>query len=324
MSQTYNNNIKGKIYSYFINRRGMHEYKRGWLKGDCPFCGKADKFGVHISDRRANCFTCGDKISPLNVILRLEHLKEYRDVWVFLKAFEGVDYIEPSIIREVRKEHIELPEEYINIKLGDTRFGRMARDYIGITRKFDIDEVSYKGWGYCREGKYAGYIIIPIYLKGELIYFHTRKFFGNGPKYNNPTIEDTGIGKSGIIYNLDALSIYENVYLLEGILNAETIGDDAIATGGKSVSPKQKSMIIKSPVKSIVLLLDPDAIEESIDLGLDMVFYKNIKLVYWEGKKDVNDIGKEETLRRVNKFDWLRYTDLLKMKHGKKPITTYH
>lgn len=319
----YNQELKNRIYTYFINRLGMQEYRRGWLKGNCPFCGKDLKFGVNLSRNKANCFTCGDHGTPKEVIMEIEKLTSYEALKVFLKVYDGLEYFEKPIERKLQESIAELPEGYTNIRLGDTRLARMARQYM-ISRGFDIDDLSLKGFGYCREGKYQGYIIIPFFIKGRLVYFNARKFFGNGPKYNNPPIEDVGIGKSNVIYNIDALYMYETVYLAEGALNAETIGDMGIATGGKSVSFKQVSTIIKSPITGLVLLLDPDAIINSIDLGLSMVFHKKIKLVSWEGDQDVNDLGREETLRRANLCPWLGYNDLLKWKNEKRAISTYH
>ena len=39
----------------------MFVYRRGWLKGDCPECGKDKKYGVNIALNRTNCFSCGYK-----------------------------------------------------------------------------------------------------------------------------------------------------------------------------------------------------------------------------------------------------------------------
>lgn len=319
----YNKQYKDKVYAYFLNRLRMFPYRRGWLKGDCPFCGKAHKFGVNLNNNRVNCFICGDHGSPIDTIMSIEKLDSYKELKVFLKVFEGIEFFERPKEKKVVTTQIELPKEYINIRLGTSRFGEMARNYL-TGRGFDIDELSLKGYGYCREGRYQGYIIIPFFVGGQLVYFNTRKFFGNGPKYDNPTIEEAGVGKSIIVYNLDALYLYDTVYIMEGVLNAETMGDQGIATGGKAVSPKQLSMIIKSPVKNIILLLDPDAVKEAIEVGLELVNYKRLKLVYWEGKDDVNDLGKEETLRKVDKFDWVTYMDLLKLKNEQAAINTYH
>ena len=161
-------------------------------------------------------------------------------------------------------------------------------------------------------------------MGGKLIYYNARKFVGNGPKYINPSIDDFGIGKSLIMYHIDALAIYEEIYLVEGAINADTIGDQAIASGGKKISDYQISMIIKSDVEKVNLLLDPDAIEDAIKVGMDLCFYKKVRLVTWEGEEDVNDIGKEETLKRVDSTPWMNYNDLLKLRNAKGVKHTYY
>ena len=42
-----NSDKKKKLNSYMQSKLGMYEYRRGWLKGDCPECGE-HKFGVSI------------------------------------------------------------------------------------------------------------------------------------------------------------------------------------------------------------------------------------------------------------------------------------
>ena len=136
-----------------------------------------------------------------------------------------------------------------------------------------------------------------------------------GPKYNNPKIDEFGIGKSLILYNADALAIYEEVFLLEGVFNADTLGENGIATGGKNISNYQISLINKAPVKRVIVILDPDAFQNSIRIGLQLSFHKEVKLVTWEGDQDVNDLGKNESLKRVNNTPWLLYNDILKLKY---------
>ena len=192
--------------------------------------------------------------------------------------------------------------------------GVTEREYLD-HRGFDVEEMIYKGWGYGTSGDYFGYIIIPFYAGGKLIYYNARKFMGAGPKYKNPKIEDFGLGKSLIMYNMDALALYSMIYVMEGAINAETLGDEGIATGGKKISHYQISMIIKSGVDRVVMLLDPDAIEDAVKVGLEMAYHKQIKVVMLPDKKDVNNIGKEKTLELVDQSDWLNYNKLLKYYH---------
>jgi DNA primase len=307
--------LKDKLYEYALKNMGMKVYVRGWLKGTCPSCGRTDKFGINLGMNRTNCFVCGYHPTPITLVTDLEGFSSFNETIQFFKTFEGIRYKEPKVER-VEKKQVELPEGYTNVALGDSRIGKIARSYIK-RRGFDLHDSALKGWGYCTKGDYLGYLILPFYTAGELTYFNGRLLVGVGPKYQNPRIEDFGTGKSLILYNADALFMYEEIYLLEGVFNAETLGVNGIATGGKNISDYQISLINKAPVKRVIIVLDPDAINDAIRIGLQLAFYKQVKIATWEGEQDVNDLGKEESLKRISKSPWLTYNQLLRMKNEK-------
>jgi len=317
-----NNITKGKLYYYITKRLGMRDYTRGWIKGNCPSCGRDDKYGVNLGLNRTNCFRCGYNPSPIGLVMDKEGLENFNEVKVFLKVYDGAEYLEPIV---ERVEHIDvvLPEGYKNLRVGNSMLAKLARKYIE-KRKFNPEEKAFQGWGYGTTGKYHGYIIIPFYIGGKLIYFNARKFIGNGPKYQNPSIDDFGIGKSLLIYNVDALAIYDQIYLMEGVFNAGTIGDNAIATGGKKISSYQISMFLKSQATEFILLLDPDAVEEAAKVGMKLINHKKVKLIILPGDKDVNDLGYAVTMTEVNKIDWMGYNQLLKIKNDQRSKLTYN
>lgn len=308
--------IRQRLYSYAVKTLGLREYRRGWLKGVCPECGRQDKFGFNISNNRTNCFVCGYHPSPIRLVMDMEGLGSYIEVKKFLGTYEGRTYLEPVIERIERIDTV-LPDGYINLAIGNKRLGRTARNYIK-GRGFDPEEMALKGWGYGTQGEYFGYIIIPFYIGGNLIYYNARRFMGSGPKYRNPKIEDFGLGKSLIMYNSDALALYKTIYLVEGAINAETMGDEGVATGGKKISHYQISMIQKSDVEAVVILLDPDAISDAIKVALELVYHKHIKVVILPDETDVNDLGLEKTLKMVNNSTWLDYNKLLMYHHNLK------
>lgn len=319
-----NKELYKKVASYFIYKRGFRLYRKGWLKGNCPNCGREDKFGINIALNRTNCFYCGHNPKPLYLIMELENLANLHEVRKLLGDLRDADYIEP-IVKQLENTNVSLPEGYNNIMVGEGIIANMARKYIK-SRGFKVDKVAMKGWGYCNTGKYFGYIIMPIYMGGKLVYYNARKFFGSGPKYNNPDIDETGIGKSLIIYNVDALFTYKEVMVMEGLINAETMGDTGISMGGKKISNYQKSTIIKSPVESLIILLDPDAIKESIEFAMSLSYHKQVKLIYWEEDKDVNDLGKKYVKGIINKTNYQSYNDLIRLKNNindKRSIITY-
>jgi DNA primase len=133
----------------------------------------------------------------------------------------------------------------------------------------------------------------------------------------NPPEEEFGIGKSNLIYNHDALYMYDKVYLVESITNAETLGDQAVAFQGKKLSEYQISNLIYSPCSKVVILLDDDAWEEAVQLAMRLVHYKRVKVVKMPEKQDVNDLGKKATLKLTKVVDYQRYMDLFKLKLNK-------
>lgn len=307
-------NVKKKIYQYLLQKLGMYDYRRGWLKGDCPYCG-SHKFGVNLGMNRSNCFRCEARPSPLNLIMDVQGFTIIPEVLKYLNIFEGLNYYEEEVKPYKLKDEssVSLPPGYRNISRGDSQLARAARRYLS-KRGFDIKKLSEAGWGYCVEGDYWGYIIIPFYMGGRLVYFNARLFAGDGPKYNNPNIEDFGLGKSMLIYNLDSLGMYKTVYIVESAMNARTIGDNAIATGGKAVSGWQRNVIIKSPVEKVIIGLDDDAIEDAVKLALKFHEHKKVKIMQFPQGKDINDLGRKKSLRISHTSKYLNYNDILSLK----------
>lgn len=316
--------FKRKLAKYFKDRLGMWDYRRGWMKGTCPSCGKDKKFGVSIQHNRTNCFRCGYNPDPLGVIVDLElEVDNFAQARLFIHAFEEADYLETP--QEFLPERdVTLPEGYVTIAMGQGSLGKKARAYME-SRGFDIYELAMKGVGYCRKGRYWGRIIFPFYEAGNIVYMNARKFIGGGRKFDNPKIDDFGIGKSMLIYNIDALQTYNTIYITESVTNALTIGDDAVAGGGKVFSSYQISKLLQSPVSRFIIILDPDAYEEAIWLSMHLVNHREVKLVnlpkkvYLRKTKktisvDVNSLGRDITLKYVNKSKWLSFGDLLNMK----------
>lgn len=305
--------VKRKINEYLKKTLGMFDYRNGWLKGDCPECGHEKKFGVNLGTNRSNCFVCGYSKKPIKVIMDYENFHTYAEVMNLLNNLDGLDFsVQKNVQRMSYAKDAVLPEGFKLLKFGDTRLGKSARSYMR-KRGFDIDELSMAGFGYCTSGEYFGYIIMPFYIDNKLVYFNARRYMASGTKYNNPNIEDFGIGKSVLIYNRDALNTYDTVYLVESILNARTLGDRACSFGGKSLSESQINDIIKSSCKRVIILLDPDAYKEAIKLGLRLIDHKKVKVVLLPGDNDVNDLGRKKTMQHVYSHRYLSYTDLIKI-----------
>lgn len=302
------------MHQYFIKKIGAFDYRKGWMKSDCPYCGGEKKFGINLSNNRCNCFKCGEHPSPISLVMYLENTDNFHEVLSILESgdYSGYVFKEEKVELKGKKEFF-LPDGFKNISMGTSLLARSARNYLK-KRGFNIEELARKGWGYCNTGKYLGYIIIPFMEHRQLTYFNARLYMGAGPKYNNPEVDITGLGKSFIIYNADALEIYRTVFICEGAINAETLGENGIATGGKSVSRYQVNRLIKSPVEKFIILIDPDAKDKSLDLAFKLVPFKKVKVVFLPDNEDVNSLGKRRTLEYVRKTTYQTYQELLTIK----------
>ena len=273
--------FKTQLYNYFVKRLGAYEYRNGWLRVPvCPYCGREQKMGVNLNTYRTNCFRCGEHPSPAQMVMDIEDLETYAELITFLKHgdFTELTFTEEKV-ELAESKPVYLPEGFRLINQGDGHIAKIIRNYLK-HRGFNTDELSKQGIGYCTKGDYFGYVILPFYSNGKLTYFNARLVIGNGPRYNNPPKSVTGLGKEFLIFNEDALGLYNQIYICEGVFNALTIGERAIATMGKQISRYQINLLIKCPAKRFILLLDPDAKKQSIDLALKLVNFKSVKVVY--------------------------------------------
>lgn len=245
----------------------------------------------------------------------IEHFTEYSELLQLLNNgdYGELTFKEDKVEIQGRRE-LFLPEGFRNISKGESQLARSMRSYIK-KRGFSIERLSKQGVGYCDTGQYFGYLIIPYTYQGVLRYYNARLVIGNGPRYRNPDKDISGLGKEFIIFNHDALEMYDSVYICEGAFNAMTLGDRAIALQGKHISRYQLNELIKSPVKRFILLLDSDAKDKAIDLALKLVAYKKVKVVFPPDGKDVNDLGVKNTLKLVYGIRYQGYNDLIKLKN---------
>lgn len=312
----YNKSVKGKLFKYFKERLHTKPSTKGWERCDCFFCGGKYTYGINVSISKTKCFKCDEHKTPVELLMYMEGFTTYSEASQFLKVQqEYTGYSDNQRIKKSEVKRVELPDDFTPINIKTSLLGKAAQRYVK-KRGFDIDQLATRGVGYCTTGPYGGYIVFPFYVSGKLIFFQGRKFTAFGTKMKNPSEEDFGIGKSKIIYNEDALYIYDEVDLVESITNCLTLDDNSVAILGKSISQYQLSKLIASPCEIVNILLDPDAILKAIDLGLKIVNYKKgIRLVELPEGQDVNELGKEGTNELKENSPILRYNDLLKLKN---------
>lgn len=311
------NQFKSRLKTYFIKRLGAFDYKHGWMKLPvCPYCHRELKMGVNLSMYRTNCFRCNEHPNPSQLVMNIEGFDTYHELINFLNSgkFDELEFHEEKVELAEAKP-LYLPEGFRILNLGQSQVAKSIRGYVK-SRGFSIEELCKHGVGYATKEPFFGYLIIPFYYHGQLRYYNARKVIGNGPRYNNPNKDITGLGKEFIIFNYDALEMYRSVFICEGALNALTIGDRAIATMGKAISQYQVNELLKSSCQRFIILLDPDAKRYAINLALKLVAYKKVKVVFLPDGFDVNDLGRKQTLKLVYQTRYQSYQDLIQIRNS--------
>lgn len=311
------NQFKSRLKTYFIKRLGAFDYKHGWMKLPvCPYCHRELKMGVNLSMYRTNCFRCNEHPNPSQLVMDIEGFETYHELINFLNSgkFDELEFHEEKVELAEAKP-LYLPDGFRILSFGKSQVARSIRGYVK-SRGFSIQELSRHGIGYATKEPYFGYLIIPFYYKGQLRYYNARNVIGTGPRYNNPNKDITGVGKEFIIFNYNALEMYRSVFVCEGALNALTMGDRGIATMGKAISAYQVNELLKSSCERFIILLDPDAKKYAINLALKLVAYKKVKVVFLPEGKDVNDLGRKETLRLVYQTRYQSYQELIQIRNS--------
>lgn len=248
---------------------------------------------------------------------------EWFEAKKFIDNFEETN-VEADLLKGIhldKQVDITLPFGYKTITEGNSILAQRARDYL-TGRGFKMEVLDRLGIGYCDEhyqhanpeiqkkNDYFGYIIVPFKKRGKLYYYLGRDFIGNFLRYKNPPEELFGVGKSEIFFNEDALELYSTTFLTEGWTDALTIGKHGIASLGWSLSPIQKSKLLKSNCKNLVVIADKEFYKQAVRTAMDFIDNKAVYVVNFDNMpgKDANEVGREMVLEEVKRTPQLTAT----------------
>lgn len=252
---------------------------RGYLQSEqvqvnCPRCQENDysdipdgKFNLEISTskRMFRCWKCDDpKFSgSLRKLLRLYGSKTDFELYKSL-AGSDIDYYFDSDEEKII-EPVYLPTEIIyfsQMNVANVEHIE-AYNYMVMERKISREILFKFKIGFCTSGKYAKRIIIPSYDdQGDLNYFVARSYLKDKKikPYDNPKSD-----KNEIIFNEGLINWDSVVYLSEGVFEMLTFPVNTIPMLGKTISPLLY-LKLKELKPKVVVLLDPDAFKNSIEL----------------------------------------------------------
>ena len=307
--------VRGSEYHHII--KGIFGDVKGYLQYDqiqvnCPRCQENDcldepdgKFNLEIntSKKMFRCWKCDDPrfSGSLGKLIRLYGNQADFELY---KAFAGSDIDYYYNEQEKIVEPVYLPSEMIY-------FSQMnpmnpdhieAYNYLVMERKISRDIIFKYKLGFCTTGKYAKRIIVPSYdIYGIVDYFVARSYLKKNKKinpYDNPKSD-----KNEVIFNDGFINWDSVVYLCEGVFDMLSFPVNTIPMLGKTISPLLL-LKLKELKPKVVVLLDPDAYKNSIELYYQLyhayVGYEDrVKIIKLPNNDDLDELRKNSGIDAV-------------------------
>ena len=265
------------------------------------------KLQINVQTQKWHCWVSNQGGHNLfQLFKKLKASKEHFDELVELVGDKK--YVKRNTNKEDKKI-VRLPNEFKPLWLdGNSIIRKHAIVYLknrGITL---VDIIRY-GIGYCEEGLYANRIIVPSYSSdGELNYFVGRDIYEGGMKYKNPPVSKDVIGLDLFI------NWNEPIILCEGVFDAIAIRRNAIPLFGKTIPKSLMKKIYEKQVKQIYILLDSDAIMDSIKMT-DSLMKNGINVYYVNlSEEDPSDMGFKKVINLIKETKQTSFSDLMRMK----------
>lgn len=312
------------VYNVVLNVLGepkKHNRIRHQLQYNCPICDEGNNKGnleINYAKLVMKCWKCCDLSDGLSGSLRklIKQFGTHLDVKLYDNLTDGITYSTISGETKTIIQSIELPKEFTTFLKGnpsDITY-KEAFNYLK-DRGIDLQTIIKYNIGYCPTGTYKGRIIIPSYDKnGKLNYFVGRSFVGHKQKYKNPQIP-----KEDIIANEMNINWDSTIYLVEGMFDMIGIGiRNTIPLLGKVLHNKLYSTILEKANGNVVILLDPDARKQAIQMYHKLNggrLMGRIRFIDLPDGMDISDVnkngGREEVIKVLYQNRELTLQDII-------------
>lgn len=312
------------IVAFFNLRPGG---QKGWFIGNCPYCLTRDKFGI-----RFNSLYKGRRVSSFNCFAG--KCKVHGSVFQLLKDFNKLDLAELqfiNIFKDLEEKHILFDEtESIDYSMkeypkpiGYVRI--FSHPYLD-SRGFTVDHYKHYNIGIapldpkigknyvifsCEDNdKYVGWLKRSIYSKEQIKkYEKLGKPILRWGNSKNVDFEKYLFGINECIKNVthtvilvEGITSKANVDRLLNLFNNSNI--KCCATFGKKISLFQIKRLLDKSIKSVILLYDPDAVEESKRYSEQLTLYFKVLVGYIKNlDKDPGDLNLEELENVLNNLE---------------------
>ena len=275
-----------------------------WQKGDehlyhCPYCGHhKKKMSINFSNGYWKCWVCDTRGKNIYRIVRkfgnYQQRQKYRELQglIDLSDFEEM-FKEYNNIQE--KQILEMPEGFVSLCNKDLPMDSTDAFRYLSSRGIGRREILKWKIGYCKEGRYAGRIIIPSFdVEGDLNYFIARSYVGHTRRYLNPPAD------RDLVFNELNIDWDEPVVLVEGVFDAIAAGDNAIPILGSTL--REQSRLFQAIAvhdTPVYMALDYDAEKKAEWIIKSMLKYDLEVHTVPIDEADVSEMGEKEFKERL-------------------------
>lgn len=277
----------------------------------CPFCSHyKKKLEINVRTQEWHCWICnasGKSIRSLFYKLKVGD-KHFEELYKII----GQNWVK-SDGEKFKNVVLSLPDEFIPLWSPSKSFDYgHAMSYLQ-DRNITMDDIIRYNIGFCDSGKYQHRIVIPSYDKvGDINFFAARTYHkGNTYKYMLPPWSKNIIGFELFI------NWSEPITIVEGAFDGIAVKNNVIPLFGTTMNLALKLAIVTNKVKRVNIVLDNDALKQSInifdgieDLQINKIDIHLLKL----GEKDPSVLGFKAINELIYKSKPFGFCDIIKAK----------
>jgi DNA primase len=267
------------------------ESNDNWLS-ICPFC-HHDRMSFAVSLRGLYiCYHCGVRGNGITLVMKLLHVTRTQAEERICGG--GVFYDPPPAPKTIKLVDVALPSEFERlttpVETGNARFWKYAA-----RRGLDYGLVTAYHIGFCRTGPYDGRLVVPVTWQGELVSFIARDITGQAKV---KVLTPAGGRQSQYLFNLDAVTQWNSVVVVEGVFDCLALGAGVVASFGKRLTDAQVGLLVKYHFKSVTICWDADARLEGLEAADRLSPFMDVRVALLD-KGDPNDQPVDRVLEAI-------------------------
>lgn len=274
------------------------------------------KLEVNIDTGEFHCWVCHVRGSNVIDLLKLANSNQsyineaksvLKEAGKQIKDWDKVLKTE----NKTEKKSLSLPDGFISLtESKKDRFWKKCFEY-ALKRNISPIDMLRHNMGYVQFGPLSDRLIIPSYDRdGNVNYYSARSYRDDiFLKYINANVPNHEIVGFELL-----IDFKQPINLVEGSLDAVSLGYNTIPLFGKNLSALLKQRIVENKTPEIRIILDDDAFSEALSMSEYLIKLGfPVKLVRLGGK-DPNLIGRFQTQKIIEETKLLEFSDIIKFK----------